>query len=46
MKYGIYSSTVNGLNLFSTHRSKAVAERKAAIRTAEGASCVVLPLKK
>lgn len=45
MQYGVYSSTVNGLNLFSAHRKKSVADRIAAKRTAGGAPCVVRPIK-
>lgn len=45
-KYGVYSVTTAGLNLFSSHYKKSVADRNAAKRSAAGFPCVVRPVGK
>lgn len=45
-KYGVYSVTTAGLNLFSSHYKKSVADRNAAKRSSAGFPCVVRPMGK
>lgn len=45
MKYGVFSNTVSGLNLFSTHYSKKAAEKVCENRSKNGFPCVVKAVK-
>jgi len=45
-KYGVYSNLITGKILYSTHRTKTGADRACARAGKNGASFVVLPIKK
>jgi hypothetical protein len=46
MKYGVFANLITGKQLFSSHRTKAAADKACAKAGKKGASFVVLPIKK
>ena len=46
MKYGVFSNLITGKQLFSSHRTKAAADKACAKAGKSGACFVVLPIKK
>lgn len=45
-KFGVYANLITGKTLYSTHRTKTGADRACARAGKNGASFVVLPIKK
>ena len=46
MKYGVFANLITGKQLFSSHRTKAAADKACVKAGKKGASFVVLPIKK
>lgn len=46
MKYGVFANLITDKQLFSSHRTKAAADKACAKAGKNGASFVVLPIKK
>ena len=46
MKYGVFANLITGKQLFSSHRTKAAADKSCAKARKNGACFVVLPVKK
>ena len=46
MKYGVFSNLITGTQLFSSHRTKAAADKACAKASKQGAAFVVLPISK
>lgn len=46
MKYGVFANLITGKQLFSSHRTKAAADKDCAKAGKKGAAFVVLPIKK
>ncbi len=46
MKYGVFANLITGKQLFSSHRKKSAADKACKKAGKNGASFVVLPIKK
>lgn len=46
MKFGVFANLITGKTLYSRHRTKAAADKACAKAGKNGASFVVLPIKK
>jgi hypothetical protein len=46
MKFGVFANLITGKTLYSSHRTKAAADKACAKAGKNGASFVVLPIKK
>lgn len=46
MKYGVFANLITGKPLYTTHRTKAAADKACAKAGRNGACFVVLPIKK